>query len=65
MNCEVIVFKREPDNVPIIDLSSLQLTNKDYKVVTEDVALLFFVAAESILGCFIMEWSNSYRIMSS
>ncbi|EWH34139.1 hypothetical protein J2D69_10295 [Lysinibacillus sphaericus] len=43
MNCEVIVFKREPDNVPIIDLSSLQLTNKDYKVVTEDVALLFLL----------------------
>ncbi|MGE7988973.1 hypothetical protein [Lysinibacillus fusiformis] len=33
------LFKREPDNVPIIGLSSLQLTNEEYKVLTDDVAL--------------------------
>ena len=44
MNYDIILpvcflFKREPDSIPIIGLSSLQLTNEEYKVVTEDVAL--------------------------
>jgi len=44
MNCEVIVFKREPDNVPIIGLSSLHLTHEEHKALTDDVAFNFLRA---------------------
>ncbi|WP_313150808.1 hypothetical protein [Lysinibacillus capsici] len=44
MSYEVIVpvkflFKRKPDNVPIIGLSSLHLTHKEHEALTDDVAL--------------------------
>ena len=44
MSYEVIVpvrflFKREPDNVPIIGLSSLHLTHGEHEALTDDVAL--------------------------
>ncbi|WHP42576.1 hypothetical protein QIX46_06015 [Lysinibacillus boronitolerans] len=44
MSYEVIVpvkflFKRKPDNVPIIGLSSLHLTHEEHKALTDDVAL--------------------------
>jgi len=44
MSYEVIVpvrflFKRKPDNVPIIGLSSLHLTHEEHVALTDDVAL--------------------------
>ncbi|MEQ6048898.1 hypothetical protein U2I53_07655 [Lysinibacillus capsici] len=44
MSYEVIVpvkflFKRKPDNVPIIGLSSLHLTHGEHEALTDDVAL--------------------------
>lgn len=43
MSYEVIVpvrflFKRKPDNVPIIGLSSLHLTHGEHEALTDDVA---------------------------
>ena len=34
-----ILFKRKPDNVPIIGLSSLHLTHEEHEALTDDVAL--------------------------
>ncbi|MEY2366779.1 hypothetical protein R6U76_12520 [Lysinibacillus capsici] len=44
MNYDIIVpvkflFKRNPDNVPIIGLSSLHLTHEEHEALTDDVAL--------------------------
>lgn len=44
MNYDIIVpvkflFKRKPDNVPIIGLSSLHLTYGEHEALTDDVAL--------------------------
>lgn len=44
MNYDIIVpvkflFKRKPDNVPIIGLSSLHLTHEEHEALTDDVAL--------------------------
>jgi len=44
MNYDIIVpvkflFKRKPDNVPIIGLSSLHLTHEEHDVLTDDMAL--------------------------
>lgn len=49
MSYEVIVpvkflFKRKPDNVPIIGLSSLHLTHEEHKALTDDVAFNFLRA---------------------
>ena len=45
MSYEVIVpvkflFKRKPDNVPIIGLSSLHLTHEEHEALTDDVVAL-------------------------
>ncbi|MGY4796017.1 hypothetical protein ACVNNN_13520 [Lysinibacillus fusiformis] len=44
MNYDIIVpvkflFKRKLDNVPIIGLSSLQLTHEEHEALTDEVAL--------------------------
>ncbi|AUS87783.1 hypothetical protein LBYS11_16215 [Lysinibacillus sp. YS11] len=44
MNYDIIVpvkflFKRKPDNVPIIGLSSLHLTHEEHDALTDDMAL--------------------------
>lgn len=46
MNYDIIVpvkflFKREPDNLPIIGLSSLHLTHEEHEALTDDMALNF------------------------